>query len=501
MKKKIALITLVVVLVMSFAQSAGAINVIMNSTYLPFPDQEPVIVEGTTLVPIRTVAEALGLEVTWDDPTDTVVLKKDKFFIELVIGSTVAKTSSGVKSLLQPPVIINSRTMVPLRFIAEELGLTVHWNDTYKRIVIVGSVDTTVKVEIEQPTNIPREEAASESVKAEVGEVVEAETDAVEYIEEAEELNVVNIEAGSATIILELPMEYVLEDTESEESFAYRSIDAFDAQHTYNWEKVTQYESYVDGSATNGLVLIVQELSPYEGDECDLSLMNAEYPEAPAKPERPSFPDIDWQLMQEELERVLLEQVFMDMGMEIPEDLMSLEEEQLLELLGFESVDELSAQLEVSAESADLSQVPGYDEYLMWQEENELYREEQNLYREEYNAYLEESAPITNAKEYAYRKFGEVYSNASNEEWVTFFTTRFNSDEEVRYEGVEIIDFEGKMIIHATINAEDPDDEQGVYEYYHYMDGDTLVTIFGGTLFGSEAAAEVVDILSNMSIR
>ena len=81
------------------------------------------------------------------------------------------------------------------------------------------------------------------------------------------------------------------------------------------------------------------------------------------------------------------------------------------------------------------------------------------------------------------------------------FDDILNVDGEVRYESVEVLDFDGKKVVHATIFAEDPDDEQGVYEYYRYQDGATLATIFGGTLFGGEALPEIRDILSNMLIQ
>ncbi|MBQ7876212.1 MAG: copper amine oxidase N-terminal domain-containing protein [Clostridia bacterium] len=503
MKKKLALILVLVMAFVSVGQSVGAINVIMNSSFLEFPDQEPVIENGTTLVPIRPIAEKLGLEILWDDPTDTVTLKKDSFYIELVIGSTVAKTSSGEKALLTAPKIINSRTMVPLRFIAEELGLTVSWNDEYQRVVIAGEVDTFV-------APLPPQEEESVPDNAEdTAEPVENTTDEKPVTEEPQEdettvdENAVfaEISAQSSMIMFEVPVDYLPEDTDDEESFAYRSLDAFDAQHTYNWEKVSDYQCFADGSATTGILYIVQELDPYEGEEYDISNMNQEYPEAPVGPERPQFPDIDWQIMQEELERVLLEQVFIDMGVEIPEDLAELEDEAILELLGLDSEEALSEQLQISMENADLSQVPGYDEYLIWQEENEIYREEQSIYQEEYRAYLEEYAPIAATKNYAVRHFSTLYSQAEAEEWATLFTTVLNTDGEVRYEGVEILEIEGKAIVHATIYAEDPDDEQGVYDYYEYRDGDSLVTIFGGTLFGGEPGEDVIGALSNMTIQ
>lgn len=484
MKKKIALICLVVILAMSFAQNAGAINVIMNSSYLSFPDQEPVIVNGTTLVPIRTVAEALGLEVTWDDPTDTVVLKKDSFFIELVIGSTVAKTSSGVKSLPQAPIIINSRTMVPLRFIAEEMGLAVHWNDTYKRIVIVGQVDTTVKEQIEAETDVVSENVSTQVSRPVTDEAVdtpeiEAETDFVEEV--AEDVAVTTIHAASSSVVLELPLTYSAEDPDDEESFAYRSIDAFDAQHTYNWDVVTVYESFTDEAATSGIVYIVQELSPYEGEEYDLSMMNAEYPTAP------ETVSVNWRELYSEINRLLMEQLCADRGVDVPEDYEEMSDEEKAEYLGFESTEEMSEFLAEYDTQSIMEQIPEYVEYMN-------YMEEYNIYKEEYNI-------IKYTKDYACRNFDKVYSNATDEEWATFFTQYFNTDVEVRYEGVEILDINNRKIIHATIYAEDPDDEQGVYEYYRYADGDCLITIFGGTLFGSEAAGEVVDVLNNITIQ
>lgn len=505
MKKRIALICAAIILLMSVAQSVGAVNVIMNSSFLKFPDQEPVLMDGTTLVPLRSVAEALGLEVTWDDPTDTVVVKKDNFYVELVIGSDKAKTPGGVKTLSQAPVIINGRTMVPLRFIAEQFGLTVLWNQEYQRVIINGQVDTqtVVKPPVEEVSEAEDEavEGASDTEDGTVTEGEEAQEE--EIVEEETEIIVdyTTIDLPSKSIMLEIPDTYFPEDTDSEESFAYRSLDGFDVQHTYNWDIVTTYESYADEDAKNGILYIVQELAPYEGEEYDLSSMNQEYPEAPVGPERPQWPEIDWQLMQEELERVLTEQVFIECEVEIPEDVMELEREAIIELLGLESEEELQELTNLAMENADLGQVPGYYEYLTWQEEQEIYNEENRAYREEYRLYEEERRAIAAVKDYAIRNFSTLAENASAEEWVTLFSTVLNTDEEVRYEDIEVMDIDGEKVIKATIYAEDPDDEQGTYVYYRYQKGDTLVTIFGGTLFGSEASEEIREILANMLIQ
>lgn len=502
MKRKIALICVAVMLFTCIPKSVGAINVIMNSSFIKFPDQEPVIENGTTLVPIRPIAEKLGLEILWDDPTDTVTLKKDNFYIELVIGSTVAKTSSGEKTLLTAPKIINSRTMVPLRFIAEQLGLIVSWNEEYQRVVIAGEVDTFVEPlppQEEESTSDKTEAAATPNENATNEQIAE---EAKEEEATADENTVfAEISAQSSTIMFEVPVDYLPEDTENDESFCFRSLDAIDAQHTYNWEKVIDCQSFADGTATTGILYVVQMRDPYTGEEYDISNMNQAFPEAPIAPERPQFPNIDFNLMQYEMERVILEQLFTDLGVEIPENLMELEEQEVIELLGLESEEALSEQINLSMGNADLSQVPGYDEYINWQEEMSIYREEQAVYQEEYRAYLEECMPIAATKNYALRNFSTLYSKEKAEEWVTLFTTALNTDGEVRFEGVEILEIGGKAIVHATIYAEDPDDEQGVFDYYEYHDGDSLVTIFGGTLFGSEPGEDVIGALANLTIQ
>lgn len=482
MKKKIALICAAVMLIMCFAQSAGAVNVIMNSSYLKFPDQEPVIVDGTTLVPLRSVAEALGLEITWDDPSDTVVVKKDNFYIELVIGSDKAKTPGGVKTLTQPPVIINGRTMVPLRFIAEQFGLTVLWNQEYQRVIINGQVDTqTVVTPPVEEASEAEEEVTEQSVTegekpTEVeDEVIEEETDQlVEYV---------SIDMPSATIMLEIPYTYLLEDTEDEESFAYRSLDGFDAQHTYNWDAVSLYECFANEDAKDGIMYIVQELTAYEGEEYDVARAGDEYPEAP---ERVEF---DYGYITSEVMRLIIEQACADNGVEVPEDMENLpeDEEELAILIGFESAEAYSEYLGGIDTQALMEEIPEYVEFKEWQIA--------------YSEYRTEVSEINNARTYGIRKFSEVQNELSDETWAMIFSDNLNSDSEVRYENVEVIDFDGKKVVHATIYAEDPDDEQGVYEYYRYQDGDILLTIFGGTLFGSEPAGEIIEILSNMKVQ
>ena len=497
MKKKLAILCALVMLIVSYGQSVCAVNVILNSAFLKFPDQEPVVLDGFTLVPIRPIAEALGLEVGWDDPSDTVTLKKDNFYIEMVIGSTRARTSGGVKDMVVAPRIINSRTMVPLRFIAEEMGLTVLWNDEYQRVVINGKVDTeTVPV-------VPMEEATEVATgdEEEVEKVIKDEEPIEEETEEIIEGTFVTIDTPSSSIMFEVPASFYAEDPDAEDRFAFRSLDAFDAQHTYNWEMVSRYESYEDEEGLNGIVFVVQELAPYEGEEYDISDMNQEMPEPPERPERPQFPEIDMEVFIEEFTQAIVVQLFIDAELEVPENVADMSEEDVMAALGIETEEELEERMTIAQENADFSLVTGYDEYLIYQEEQEIYREEYAIYQEDFRIYWEEASQIAAVKNYALRHFQTLYSKATDEDWIQLIGEGLNSDPEVRYEDIEIIDHDGKKIIHATIYAEDPDDEQGVYDYYEYQDGDFVITIFGGTLLGSEPSPDAVESLTNMEIK
>ena len=93
-------------------------------------DVAPVIVNDRTLVPIRVVTETLGGKVDWNDATKEVTLNIDGKEIKMTIGVILEKY--GVA-----PMIINDRTYVPIRFVAEELGAEVQWSEETKTVTII----------------------------------------------------------------------------------------------------------------------------------------------------------------------------------------------------------------------------------------------------------------------------------------------------------------------------------------------------------------------------
>lgn len=113
---------------------AGVIpTVSYNGEKIAF-DQIPVIENGRTLVPLRAIFEKLGAEVSWNDATKTVTAVKDGTAITLTIDSTSATKNGEAVTLDVPATIINGRTMVPVRFIADCFGVSVSWDAKLLRV-------------------------------------------------------------------------------------------------------------------------------------------------------------------------------------------------------------------------------------------------------------------------------------------------------------------------------------------------------------------------------
>ncbi|MFE5323740.1 copper amine oxidase N-terminal domain-containing protein [Paenibacillus sp. NPDC056579] len=106
--------------------SIEVISVLVNGNLLLL-EQQPVIMNGSTLVPLRSIFEALGAQVAWDGNISTVTASKGQNVISLTIGSGTAILNGQQLSLDASPIIVNGSTMVPVRFIAESLGAKVDW--------------------------------------------------------------------------------------------------------------------------------------------------------------------------------------------------------------------------------------------------------------------------------------------------------------------------------------------------------------------------------------
>lgn len=116
--------------------SGKDIKVMLDGQELLF-DTNPRLVNGTVMVPLRGIFEALGMDVQWDVKTRTVTAVKGETRINLTVNSTTA-SKDGVPIQLEtaPYIDLKGRTFVPLRFISESLGATVEWDQATGRVFI-----------------------------------------------------------------------------------------------------------------------------------------------------------------------------------------------------------------------------------------------------------------------------------------------------------------------------------------------------------------------------
>lgn len=140
------------------------ISVTYNGNKILF-DQPPVIVEGRTLVPLRAIFEALGADVEWDAETKQIMAFKDDTTVLMTVDSTVmtSGTIGGTAkdtTLDVAPMIINERTMIPARAIAEAFECSVEWDNEIKTVKISGassnskeSINNSITATVNEPTN------------------------------------------------------------------------------------------------------------------------------------------------------------------------------------------------------------------------------------------------------------------------------------------------------------------------------------------------------------
>ncbi|SHH14536.1 Copper amine oxidase N-terminal domain-containing protein [Thermosyntropha lipolytica DSM 11003] len=139
--KTIAVLITGIFLFSLFAMPAYAqqdIRIFINGEEL-VTSSSPQIIKGRVLLPFRAIFEALGAEVEWDNQHRQAIGKKGDIKIILPIDKQEAKVNDKTVKLDVPATIINKRTMVPVRFIAESLGEKVEW-DQASLTVYIGKI-------------------------------------------------------------------------------------------------------------------------------------------------------------------------------------------------------------------------------------------------------------------------------------------------------------------------------------------------------------------------
>lgn len=129
MKKLLSLLLCICMLLSGlsvFADSTNPISVVLDYAPVDF-DQEPIIVNDRTMVPVRAIFEAMGAAVAWNGNTKTVTSILGDTTVIMVVGNTVMTVNDVPKSLDVPAQIVGDRTLVPVRAVSESFGADVTW--------------------------------------------------------------------------------------------------------------------------------------------------------------------------------------------------------------------------------------------------------------------------------------------------------------------------------------------------------------------------------------
>lgn len=122
--------------------SAQQIRVTVNGDPVVFTGTLPQSIGGRILVPLRGVMEKLGAFVGYDGPTKTVTAQKGNIDIQMRLGDRNARVNGQDRLLDVPAQTINGTTMVPLRFMGEALGADIKWDGANSLIIISTTGDT-----------------------------------------------------------------------------------------------------------------------------------------------------------------------------------------------------------------------------------------------------------------------------------------------------------------------------------------------------------------------
>ena len=117
-----------------FAESE--ISVFLNDEKLQTDVSPQITAEGRTLVPLRVIFEALGINLNWDDETKTITGTKNDIVITLQVGKNISRVNDREIIIDVLPQIVNGRTMVPVRFISESMGANVEWDEKNKAVFV-----------------------------------------------------------------------------------------------------------------------------------------------------------------------------------------------------------------------------------------------------------------------------------------------------------------------------------------------------------------------------
>lgn len=108
---------------------AMPVDISVNKNYIK-TDTEPMIENERVLIPLRAAANALGCDdISWNNETKKATLEKNDTYLEIIVGSNTAFVNGKETKLDTAAKIVNDRILVPIRFVGENFGAKILWNN------------------------------------------------------------------------------------------------------------------------------------------------------------------------------------------------------------------------------------------------------------------------------------------------------------------------------------------------------------------------------------
>ena len=128
LKFSITLLIIIGILISVISVNASEqVKVKIDNNEISF-DVPPQLIGGRTMVPLRAIFEALGATVQWDDSTQTVVAYNEVSIVKATINNNIMTVNNIEKTMDVAPMLVDGRTLVPARFVAEAFNCGVNWN-------------------------------------------------------------------------------------------------------------------------------------------------------------------------------------------------------------------------------------------------------------------------------------------------------------------------------------------------------------------------------------
>lgn len=136
-------------------------------------DVNPMIINGRTMVPVRILFDTFGADVLWNESLRQVIISTATSVIVFTIGSKTAYIDGVGRTVDVPPTIVDGRTLVPIRFISDVLHYDVVWNGSARTVYVSGKKSETAPDD--NKPNMPDDEREEELVLAELSRITAVE--------------------------------------------------------------------------------------------------------------------------------------------------------------------------------------------------------------------------------------------------------------------------------------------------------------------------------------